>query len=134
MKTRELMIICMTLVIITLIICTSILYINHTNTDNSNNNNTSQNITNNNTTTEKSATTAQKSQSRDTDEDGYIDGNQITYRNKNYLGEDSGLEQFMTHKDVYLKQKSSGRIAKRHLDNDGVYRYYDMETGECVLG
>ncbi|AWX31998.1 hypothetical protein [Methanosphaera sp. BMS] len=78
-------------------------------------------MTNNNTTTEKTATaqTSQTSQSKDTDEDGYIDGNQITYINKNFLGADSGLEQFMTHKDVYLKQKSTRKIAKRHLDSDG---------------
>ena len=27
--------------------------------------------------------------------------------------------------DMYIKQKSTGRLAKRHLDDDGVYRFYD---------
>lgn len=138
MRTKELAIICITLVIVIAIICGTLIYINQSNTDYSQENNTTQNMTNNNTTknatTEKSATASQTSQSIDTDDDGYIDGNQITYRNKNYLGEDSGLEQFMTNKDVYLKQKSTGRIAKRHLDSDGAYRFYDMQSGEYVFG
>ena len=70
----------------------------------------------------------------DSDTDGYIEGKKITYRNPYYMGTDSGLEQFGTDTDLYIKQKSTGRIAKRILDDDGVYRFYDMATGECVLG
>ncbi|RAP44286.1 MAG: hypothetical protein BZ136_08995 [Methanosphaera sp. rholeuAM74] len=65
------------------------------------------------------------------DTDGYIEGDKITFRNV-FMGYESGLEQFSTDKNLYIKQKSTGRIAKRHLD-DGVYRFYDMYTGECVL-
>ena len=66
------------------------------------------------------------------DTDGYIEGDKITFRCV-FMGYESGLEQFSTYRNLYIKQKSTGRIAKRHLD-DGVYGFYDMYTGEFVLG
>jgi len=66
------------------------------------------------------------------DSDGYYEGDRITYRNKNFFGAESGLEQFSTNYNIYLKQKSSGRVAKRYLI-DGVYDYYDMYTGKAVF-
>ena len=144
MRTKELTIICTTIIIVTMIICGSILYINYTNTDNTTNstnestlNNTTTNTSQNNTvdtSTPKDNNQQNTKDSVDTDSDGYIDGKEITFRNKNFLGEDSDLEQFSTSEDMYIKQKSTGKIAKRHLDDDGVYRYYDMQTGEFVLG
>ena len=136
MRTKELAIICMTIIVVVLIICGTLIYLNQSThkINNSNQNTTNNNQTNNTTTTNSTNTQQSTTSSVDTDEDGYIDGNKITYRNKNYLGADSGLEEFSTNEQKYIKQKSTGRIAKRHLDGDGAYRYYDMQTGECVLG
>ena len=66
------------------------------------------------------------------DTDGYFEGDKILYRNEYYMGKDSGLETFSTQYNLYLKEQSTGRIAKRYLVG-GEYRYYDMYTGQYVF-
>ena len=139
MRTKELTIICITIILVVLLVCGSIVYITLTNEDNSsrdNQTNNDSNVTVSPSPTTKSSSSSQQSNTNsvDTDEDGYIDGKKINYRNEKFLGEDSDLEQFSTSDDLYIKQKSTGKIAKRHLDDDGAYRYYDTQTGKCVLG
>lgn len=87
-------------------------------------------------TTKSASSSLQQSSTNgvDTDEDGYIDGKKINFRNEIFLGECSDLEQFSTSDELYIKQKSTGKIAKRHIDDDGAYRYYDTQTGKYVLG
>ena len=137
MRTKELTIIAITIVVIVLIICGTLIYLNTTGTVSTDKQkidqmmeNTNKNISAGDEFIDNQKTTPQY----EDDTDGYIEGEKITYRNPNYLGEDSGLEEFSTSTTKYIKQKSTGKIAKRHLDDDGVYRYYDMLTGECVLG
>lgn len=136
MRTKEITIICITALIVIILICGTLIYINSTGTSNDKQkidqmiNSTNNNISQKNEFIDNQKTTP----AVDDDTDGYIDGKKITYRNKNFLGPDSGLEEFSTNEQKYIKQKSTGRIAKRHLDDDGAYRYYDMQTGEYVLG
>ena len=136
MRTKEITIICITALIVIILICGTLIYINSTGTSKDKQkidqmiNSTNNNISQKNEFIDNQKTTP----AVDDDTDGYIDGKKITYRNKNFLGPDSGLEEFSTNEQKYIKQKSTGRIAKRHLDDDGAYRYYDMQTGEYVLG
>lgn len=136
MRTKEITIICITALIVIILICGTLIYINSTGTSNDKQkidqmiNSTNNNIFQKNEFIDNQKTTP----AVDDDTDGYIDGKKITYRNKNFLGPDSGLEEFSTNEQKYIKQKSTGRIAKRHLDDDGAYRYYDIQTGEYVLG
>lgn len=108
---------------------------NNQSMNNSNNTTNITNTTTNDTTNnnDKVSTSSKSTNNNPESDDEYIEGKKITYRNKNYMGEDSGLEEFSTNEDKYIKQKSTGKIAKRHLDDDGVYRYYDMQTGQQVL-
>lgn len=133
------------MILCVIIICGTMLLLNSQNSNDNknqsmNNSNNTTNITNNTTTnnmtnenTNKVSSNSKSSNNNPETDDEYIEGKKITYRNKNYMGEDSGLEEFSTNEAKYIKQKSTGKIAKRHLDDDGVYRYYDMQTGQCVL-
>lgn len=138
-RNNGIIIICITVILAVLMICSTVLYVNFTKSPDELGN---VSVNESNNTNDSSNTSASNSGAGSTyshnliddDTDGYMDGHEITFRNKNFLGEDSGIEQFSTDEKLYIKNKKTGDIAERKLDSDGAYRYYDIKTGKCVLG
>ena len=91
------------------------------NENNTNNTNSMDNSTNNTTkstskTTSKDTSSKSSSFSSDT-----INGEKITGIYPSY---DEDYERIATATNKYYRNKKTGVIYKRHLDDDGVYRYY----------
>ena len=118
MEEKNLIIICTTAIIITLLFSTTVLFLNNIN--NSVNNSINENNTNNTKSTSKTTSkdTSSKSSSFSSDT---INGEKITGIYPSY---DEDYERIATATNKYYRNKKTGVIYKRHLDDDGVYRYY----------
>lgn len=126
---KNLIIICTTAIIITLLFSTTVLFLNNIN--NSVNNSINENNTNNTNSMDNSTTNTTKSTSKTTSKDtssksssfssDTINGEKITGIYPSY---DEDYERIATATNKYYRNKKTGVIYKRHLDDDGVYRYY----------
>ena len=138
MEQKNLIIICITAIICVAILSTTLILLNtsdnalsknNTTVENdtltpSNETNTTVNTTDNATqksSSKKSGTkkTSKKSGSSSKDT---INGEKVVERH-NFAG-DPNVEYIGTKNNIYLKDKTTGKTYKRHLDDDGVYRYY----------
>jgi len=126
-------IICVTVIVCVCLVCgTMLLTYNgnqENNTNNTTNNNTTFNSTINDTNNTNTTTTTKTSNSKSSSKksstsssNGYIEGNKI----ESSWDVDEDTQRINTKNDIYYRDKKTGQTRKRHLDSDGMFRYYPI--------
>ncbi|OED30392.1 hypothetical protein [Methanosphaera sp. WGK6] len=134
MKSTSLAIIGVTIIVVALIFSVTAYKISESETPEITNN-TSINRTNNTTTTnqtsivtDNSTTSTVEDTSTSMSQDNYVlTGNTVngeTIEERHYMSD--GIEYIGTASTIYYRDASTDILYKRHLDDDGVYRYYDI--------
>ena len=133
MRENRLIIICVTIIVCVALVCGTIFLTYNSNQENKTNNTTNNNTTvnstvndtnntNNTTTTETSSSKSSGKKSSSSSSNKYIEGNKI----ESSWDVDEDTQRINTKGDIYYKNKKTGQTSKRHLDSDGVYRYYPI--------
>ncbi|WP_455645539.1 hypothetical protein [Methanosphaera sp.] len=135
MKSTSLAIIGVTIIVVALIFSVTAYKLSESETPEITNN-TSLNMTNNTTTTNQtssvtanSTTSTVEDTSTSSSQDNYeltsTTVNGETIEERHYV--DDSTEYIGTASTIYYRDTSTDILYKRHLDDDGVYRYYDID-------
>ena len=132
MREKNIIIICVTLILCVCLVCGTLLLTHNGNQDNNTNNTTNNTTTvnstinnTNNTTTTITKTSNSKPSSKkssSSSSNNYIQGNKI----ESSWDVDEDTQRINTKNDIYYKNKKTGQTRKRHLDSDGMFRYYPI--------